>query len=493
MLGTNTLSLDLSFFNKSLSIEVETTKNNFFEQINKVISNSELNNLFDLYKTSFEQFNRYSKRLENFVNSQGLSQANVFPEPSEVEYNLFRFIETFNYAVTNEIEVAFKKIKHDAQAPLALVYYQGKLSIAYKNKNGELSKTKNPVSVDFLEGETATRAKNLNNVRSEFVVRSVISKRLPVGQQYILDATAGFGQDSFLLTTAGANVLMLERNPVIGLLLADGLNRLKNQSPEQVNLNLRFPVSITTNAGKNICKSLNFTSVYLDPMYPHKESSAKVNKKMQSIQEIVGLDHDTDDLFRAAQSLNASRIVVKRPKNAPFLGNKETNDSVKSPSHRFDLYYLGKKESTLFPKILNGFVAKDLLEKVKNLKVSPAQNQVTYENLLACRKVINFINLRQESLFGERGKYHSIVCAYSGLLGTDTLVARRIDFDTYKKYRDQMINNLNFEVPGDNEYRLQSFLKSPEFAEQASKALSELEKKSKSKPKTKAKAKSSRK
>ncbi|WP_222985617.1 class I SAM-dependent methyltransferase [Psittacicella gerlachiana] len=481
LLGTNTLTLDLSFFIPSLQLEGETTKSEFFKVIKQIDKTKHFANLYELYKFSFTEFKKYEQRLENFVKSKGLAQANVFPEPTTFEFNLFNFIDIFNYAVKSEIEPAFSKVKHDHESTLALVYFQGNLAIAYKNKKGELTTTKNPVFVDFLNGEVAKRAENINNLRSEIVVRATLSKRLPVTQQYILDATAGFGQDSFLLVSAGASVLMFERNPVIGILLADGLRRLQEGYAHPVPLNLRFPVSITSKAGKSICKDLNFTSVYLDPMYPHKNSTAKVNKNMQTIQEIVGLDADTNELFNSARSLKAARIVVKRPKNAPFLGEVETLDAVKSPSHRFDLYYLGK--DNLFVKnTLNGYVGKDLLESLNNLRVIPEQNNVTYENLINCRKFVNYVNLQQESFFAEKGKYHSVVCAYSRLLHTDTLVARAIDFDTYKQYRDRMISDLNFEVPGDSEYRLKTFLYCPELAEKASLALAELNKeKSKSK------------
>lgn len=492
MLGTNTLNLDLSFFTPSLKLEQDISKSDFFKSIKLLERDTEIKNLYELYRSLLEEFNKYSRRLENFVNSKGLPQGNVFPEPTTAELNLFGFIENFNYAVPSEIEVNFNKVKNDLDADLALVYYQGNLAIAYKSKKGELTTTKNPVYVDFLHGETAKRAENINNVRSELVVRASLSKKLPATQQYILDATAGFGQDSFLLVNAGASVLMFERNPVIGLLLADGLRRLQEGYSHPVPLNLRFPVSITSSVGKSICKNLKFTSVYLDPMYPHKASSAKVNKNMQAIQAIVGQDHDTDELFHSALSLNTARVVVKRPKGAPFLGNKETADAVKSPSHRFDLYYVAQVEAHNV-QTLNGFASKDYLKVLKELTITEEQNAVTYDNLLLCRRMVNYINLRQESFFGERGKYHSVVCAFSRLLGTDTLVARPIEYEVYKQYRDRMVSDLNFDVPGDSEYRLRSFLYCPSLAEQAQKTLDQLSNMKTDKkrnPKSKRKAKS---
>ena len=43
-------------------------------------------------------------------------------------------------------------------------------------------------------------------------------------QSQVLDATAGFGHDSLILASTGAQVTMLERNPLMALLLMyDGI------------------------------------------------------------------------------------------------------------------------------------------------------------------------------------------------------------------------------------------------------------------------------
>src|SRR5690606_15891946 len=44
----------------------------------------------------------------------------------------------------------------------------------------------------------------------------------------VLDCTAGLGEDAFVLASCGAKVLLVERNPIIHLLLQDGLLRAKH-------------------------------------------------------------------------------------------------------------------------------------------------------------------------------------------------------------------------------------------------------------------------
>ncbi len=48
----------------------------------------------------------------------------------------------------------------------------------------------------------------------------------------IVDATAGLGRDAFLLASLGAEVTLLERSPEVHALLADGIARASQASPE---------------------------------------------------------------------------------------------------------------------------------------------------------------------------------------------------------------------------------------------------------------------
>ena len=78
--------------------------------------------------------------------------------------------------------------------------------------------------------------------------------------------------------------------------------------------------------------------IYLDPMYPHRKKSSLVKKEMRIIRQLVGDDPDADDLLFYALQTDIKRIVVKRPKNAPFLGNKKPTTCLKEKNSRFDIY-----------------------------------------------------------------------------------------------------------------------------------------------------------
>lgn len=474
MQGNTFKGIDLSYFLASLHLSEFTEKADFFNGLNKTPEKTlVVDNLFEILTIIQRDYDRYLARLENFKNSPGLSCGCAFTEPNTYEYTAFNFLSLLNYVVKNKVESQFSKIKHEASSPIALVYYQGKLSIAYKTEKGSLTSTKNPIVVDFINGGTAYRVNN--NVRSEAAVKAVLDRKLDINRQYILDATGGFGQDAILFANAGLSVLIFERNVIIGLLLADGLRRLKEQTNSKLNVSLRFPVSITEEGSRHLLEHLHFTSIYLDPMYPHKESSAKVNKNMQAIQEIVGQDLDADELLVAASQLNTNRIVVKRPKSAPYLNNQTTNDAITTKSHRFDLYYLGKANLNLVSNnFAPEFSRKDILFPLKNLQITPEQNTVTFTNLQNCALEVNKINLQQESFYAETGKYHSTVVAYSRLLKRETIMTRSISYQIYLENKDEMLANPVHQTSGDLEFRYQSLLYVPDLREQAIVALEKL-------------------
>ena len=77
-----------------------------------------------------------------------------------------------------------------------------------------------------LRGDLSALAGRIQprRLREEYVVRAVCGKG-KVGGERVIDATAGLGEDSFLLAAAGYEVELYERDPIIAALLADSLER----------------------------------------------------------------------------------------------------------------------------------------------------------------------------------------------------------------------------------------------------------------------------
>ena len=139
--------------------------------------------------------------------------------------------------------------------------------------------------------------------------------------KHIIDATAGWGGDAMLMCAQGYRVTMLERNPVMALLLTDAMQRLA-RSEWAEDHQVLVPSVLETDAIHYLSSlKSSVDCIYLDPMFPAKrKKTAAVNKNIQLLQWLVGVDSDAVELARAAVNSNCSRVVVKRPDYAlPLL------------------------------------------------------------------------------------------------------------------------------------------------------------------------------
>lgn len=198
-----------------------------------------------------------------------------------------------------------------------------------------------PVRVDFASESMSWRTRGGGG--GEAVVRAC---GVRAGQSVrVLDATAGLGRDAWLLAHVGATVTLCERSPVIQALLADGLHRAAAE-----------PACATTVArmhlheGSSLARLQDMAAwpaaerpetVYLDPMFPHRDKSALVKIDMRVFRSVVGEDNDADALLAAARAVATKRVVVKRPRQAPDLAGVVPHQRMVGQSSRFDLYAPG--------------------------------------------------------------------------------------------------------------------------------------------------------
>ncbi|CAA9574830.1 MAG: 16S rRNA (guanine(1516)-N(2))-methyltransferase [uncultured Truepera sp.] len=191
-----------------------------------------------------------------------------------------------------------------------------------------------PVYADFVGGRADFRRRH-GGGRAQPLARAV-GLRGGVSPT-IVDATAGLGRDAFVLASLGARMVLLERSPVVGTLLADGLRRaLENAEVSAIAARMTLQVgdAVTYLGTLNVRPDV----VYLDPMYPHTDKSALQKKEMRLFRRLVGPDDDAPQLLETALHVARTRVVVKRPAQAPFLGEVRPNGKIKSKNTRFDLY-----------------------------------------------------------------------------------------------------------------------------------------------------------
>lgn len=190
----------------------------------------------------------------------------------------------------------------------------------------------------------------------------------------IIDATAGFGHDSLILASTGAQVIMLEQQPVMALLLLVEQQRM-SQQPNWQKLIARLHI-INTDAlsyfsdfssrrESRALNSIDFVTtatdidvVYLDPMFPidSYESSktgkgAKVGKHMQALHHLAHPPTfiEEEQLLKSALEMvstnpNTSnntkgRVIVKRPSQAAFFALQSPDESWHNEAVRFDGYF----------------------------------------------------------------------------------------------------------------------------------------------------------
>lgn len=182
-----------------------------------------------------------------------------------------------------------------------------------------------PLFVDF---NSQTLQKRRDSGKKQGLVRAC----KPVKGMHILDATAGWGRDAAILSSFGAEVLMLERHPMMAALLADGLNRLSSESLLSLSL-----VYADTKPYLQELSEIDYPDViYIDPMHPERQKSALVKKDMQVLQHLIGADEDVKELIQLAVTRTRNRVVVKWPQRLPAL--LKTDSCVDGKTVRFDIY-----------------------------------------------------------------------------------------------------------------------------------------------------------
>ena len=165
-----------------------------------------------------------------------------------------------------------------------------------------------------------------------------------------IDATAGMGEDSILLAASGYTVTMFEQNPVIAALLRDAMRRGADD-PELAPILARMHLyeEDSTKSAPLLCRDADL--VYLDPMFPARQKSGLIGKKLQLIQKLEQPCTAEETLWQMAVALHPGKIVVKRPLKGPVLAGKVPGYTVKGKAIRYDCYVLpadphGKDEET---------------------------------------------------------------------------------------------------------------------------------------------------
>ncbi len=204
-----------------------------------------------------------------------------------------------------------------------------------------------PLRVDFSAAAIQSRARDA--LTGQHLPRAV------GGGIEVLDATAGLGRDAFLLASIGKRVLLLERDPIVHALLADGLRR-GLADPDLAPVISRMELRRID--FRDYDEPRRFDVVCLDPMFPRPASRARGKKEMVFLQRLLaprlggmetecGFAGQSDalpdsrgesGLLAKARSLARARVVVKRPPREGWIDAVKPAFSYRGRSSRHDVY-----------------------------------------------------------------------------------------------------------------------------------------------------------
>ncbi len=176
------------------------------------------------------------------------------------------------------------------------------------------------------------------NTKTELILRAVKIKK-EKENTWIIDATAGLGEDSLILASAGYNVIMYEKDPIIAALLADAMKRAE-ANPYLFDIVKRM--TLVNGDSIDAMKKLNQKAdvILLDPMFPERNKSALIKKKFQLIHHLEAPCSNEEELLAAAFEAKPRKIVIKRPLKGGNLADRKPEYTIAGKAIRYDCFVL---------------------------------------------------------------------------------------------------------------------------------------------------------
>ncbi|QNN23666.1 class I SAM-dependent methyltransferase [Planctomycetales bacterium ZRK34] len=155
----------------------------------------------------------------------------------------------------------------------------------------------------------------------------------------VLDATAGYGIDAWLMAAAGCEVVAVERVAEVYKALEKSHAAARAVEPETAGrITLRFGDAL------DVMRDVDAVDViYMDPMFA-AERKAAPKRAMVELAEAVGGEADIDEVGRVAAAglrIARRRMVIKRAARAPAIelpDGRAADVVYQGRGFRFDVY-----------------------------------------------------------------------------------------------------------------------------------------------------------
>ncbi len=148
--------------------------------------------------------------------------------------------------------------------------------------------------------------------RKQPFVKAIGFKGCPLS---VLDITAGWAKDAFLLSRLGCFVTAVESHPFVFHFVQESLMSQKGAESGYFNLALDDSLRYLQNLREADCPDV----IYMDPMFSRRKKSLS-EKSLRILKKIVGEAQEQKALFNWALRKAKKRVVVKRRRLDPPLG-----------------------------------------------------------------------------------------------------------------------------------------------------------------------------
>ncbi len=178
------------------------------------------------------------------------------------------------------------------------------------------------------------------SINAQQPLLKALGKDILKRKSHIIDATAGFGHDSFIMCRYGLEVTSIEQDPVVYAVLDALKNMLLKKYPQ---LHWQVLHGDSIHWLEHISQHKQVDAIYLDPFFI-KKAKALPKNRMQWLQQLAAQEAPSaETLFNHAMSTNIAKIIVKRDLKAAYICNQLPNaGSITQKTSRFDCYFRPK-------------------------------------------------------------------------------------------------------------------------------------------------------
>jgi 16S rRNA (guanine1516-N2)-methyltransferase len=195
-----------------------------------------------------------------------------------------------------------------------------------------------PVIADWLKVDTTSPA---GRSRKGPLPKAAWPRRWP-DPPHVLDATAGLGEDAWLLARLGCTVTAVERSPIVFALLEDAHARAadaEDADAREAAARIRLVHADALDVLRDPEEQTLWDVVAIDPMFPagRKTTERKAMRVLRRLTDPPDVGEEAR-LLEAARRAAARRVIVKRPRLGPTLTEESPSQRVPGKAIRFDIY-----------------------------------------------------------------------------------------------------------------------------------------------------------